>query len=187
MMDLIFLHGPAASGKLTTARALERRMGYPVFHNHLAVDLLTTLFEFGSEPFVRLRERIWLDVIADAARIGRSTIFTFTPEATVPLGFPDRLRHTVDDHGGRLRSIALQVSPEVQEARIGDVGRSEFGKLTDVAVLRSLRRDGPMAEQPAADLVIDTEHSDPETSAETVINTFALEPQTPVQRYPGSP
>jgi hypothetical protein len=27
-----------------------------VFHNHLVVDLLTELFPFGSDPFVRLRE-----------------------------------------------------------------------------------------------------------------------------------
>lgn len=187
MMELIFLHGPAASGKLTTALALERRLGYPVFHNHLAVDLLTTLFEFGSEPFVRLREQIWLDIIADAARIGRSTIFTFAPEATVSTGFPDRLRRTVDDHGGRLHSVALELSLEAQEARIGDPGRSAFGKLTDVDVLRSLRRDGRDVELPVADLVIDTERSDPETSAETMISTFGLQPQPPVERYPVGP
>jgi cytidylate kinase len=43
-MDLIFLHGSAASGKLTTARALGHHLDYPVFHNHLVVDLLTTVF-----------------------------------------------------------------------------------------------------------------------------------------------
>jgi cytidylate kinase len=30
-VDLVFLHGPAASGKLTIARALEARVGFPVF------------------------------------------------------------------------------------------------------------------------------------------------------------
>ena len=48
-MDLVFLHGRAAAGKLTTARALEQRLGWPVFHNHLVVDLLTELFPFGSD------------------------------------------------------------------------------------------------------------------------------------------
>ncbi|GAB3925325.1 hypothetical protein GCM10027613_38040 [Microlunatus endophyticus] len=98
-MNLIFLHGPAAAGKLTTARALEARLGYPVFHNHLTVNLLTTVFPFGSEPFVRLREQIWLSVITDAARIGRSLIFTFAPESTVPFGFPHRLRDAVESQG----------------------------------------------------------------------------------------
>jgi hypothetical protein len=76
-VDLVFLHGPAAAGKPTTARALEERTGLPVFHNHLVVDLLTTVFPFGSEPFVRLREDFWTSVFADAARAGRSITFTF--------------------------------------------------------------------------------------------------------------
>ena len=62
-MRLVFLHGAAAAGKLTTARELERLVGYPVFHNHLIVDALTAVFPFGTEPFVRLREEFWLKVV----------------------------------------------------------------------------------------------------------------------------
>src|SRR5690606_9977855 len=109
-MQLIVLHGPAAAGKLTTARALERRLGYPVFHNHLVVDTLTTMFPFGSEPFVRLREQFWLDVFEEAARTGRSLLFTFAPEATVRPGFPARVRETVERHGGSVRFVRLAVS-----------------------------------------------------------------------------
>ena len=101
-MDLVFLHGRAAAGKLTTARALEQRLGWPVFHNHLVVDLLTELFPFGSDPFVRLREQIWLSVIAEAAAVDRSLIFTFTPEPTVPAGFPGRVARVVESASGRV-------------------------------------------------------------------------------------
>src|SRR5919199_1168928 len=94
-MELVFLHGPAAAGKLTTAEALHHRLGHPVFHNHLVVDLLTTVFPFGSEPFVRLREQFWLAVFSDAARADRSLIFTFAPESTVAPGFPQRARQVV--------------------------------------------------------------------------------------------
>jgi hypothetical protein len=79
-MRLVFLHGVAASGKLTTALALQEQIHYPVFHNHLVVDALTTVFPFGSEPFIRLREQFWLQVFADAAQVDRSLTFTFTPE-----------------------------------------------------------------------------------------------------------
>ena len=82
-MDLVFLHGGAASGKLTTARALEQLLRYPVFHNHLVVDMLLPIFPFGSEPFVRLREQFWLSVFRDAALAGRSITFTFAPENSV--------------------------------------------------------------------------------------------------------
>jgi hypothetical protein len=42
------------------------RTGLRLFHNHLTVDLVASLFEFGSEPFVRLRESIWLDAFREA-------------------------------------------------------------------------------------------------------------------------
>lgn len=183
-MELIFLHGGAASGKLTTARALEDRLGYPVFHNHLVVDMLTTVFPFGSEPFVRLREQFWLSVITDAARFGRSLIFTFAPESTVQPGFPDRLRAAVEDNGGTLRSIRLDVSPEVQDQRVVDPARREFHKLNDLSVLQAIRAADQPSEQPAADLVIDTDDSPPDRTAATIIEHFGLQPQPVLDRYP---
>ena len=73
-MNLIFIHGPAASGKLTTGRALHRLTGYRLFHNHLVVDTLLAVFPFGSEPFVRLREAMWLSVFEAAARGGNPSL-----------------------------------------------------------------------------------------------------------------
>jgi tRNA uridine 5-carbamoylmethylation protein Kti12 len=49
-MKLVFLHGAPAVGKLTVARELSALTGFRLFHNHLTVDLATSLFTFGSEP-----------------------------------------------------------------------------------------------------------------------------------------
>ncbi len=65
-MKLIFLHGMPGVGKLTVATELAKLTGFKLFHNHLTVDLVTSLFEFGSQPFIELRERIWLDTFAQA-------------------------------------------------------------------------------------------------------------------------
>ena len=59
-MQLVFLHGPAAAGKLTVARALAARTGFALFHNHLVVDAVAAVFPFGSAEFRTLRERFWL-------------------------------------------------------------------------------------------------------------------------------
>ena len=67
-MDLIFLHGPAAVGKLTVARALAHMTGLRLFHNHLTVDALTAVFDFGTEPFILLREQLWLTIFREAAK-----------------------------------------------------------------------------------------------------------------------
>ncbi len=182
-MELIFLHGGAAAGKLTTARALADLVGYPVFHNHLTVDLLTTVFTFGSEPFVRLRERIWLDVFAGAAAQDRSIIFTFAPEATVQRGFCDRVRAAVADHGGAVRFVRLHVGEAEQERRLQLPSRREFHKLTDVALLRAGRREPVEVEQPPVDLEIDTEVSTPAESAAAVVAYFSLSAQPSAPRY----
>jgi chloramphenicol 3-O-phosphotransferase len=183
-VDLVFLHGPAAAGKLTVARALEVRVGFPVFHNHLVVDLLTTVFPFGTEPFVRLREEFWTAVFADATRVGRSICFTFAPEATVQPGFPERVRGLVEANGGRVRFVRLRVSEREQERRIGLPERSEFHKLTSVETLRQLRNYGTGVEQPPTDLEIDTDRRSPTESAAAIASHFGLTAQDPALRYP---
>jgi hypothetical protein len=185
-VDLVFLHGPAAAGKLTVARALEARVGFPVFHNHLVVDLLTTVFPFGTEPFVRLREEFWTSVFRDAARTGRSISFTFAPEATVRTGFAGRVRQLVEAEGGRVCFVRLRVSEAEQERRIGAAGRAEFHKLTDLDTLRRLRNYGPHVEPPPADLEIDTDRSAATASAAAIADHFGLTAQDVAGRYPAS-
>jgi hypothetical protein len=183
VIDLVFLHGSAASGKLTTARALERLTGYPVFHNHLVVDMLTLMFPYGSPEFVALREQFWLEVFASAARIDRSLIFTFAPEPTVRPGFPRRVVDVVEPAGGRVCWVALTVDAGEQERRLVEPGRREFGKLSDPAVLRALRA-GPPSEQPPVDIGIDTTGSPPLQTARRVVEHFGLERRARIERYP---
>ncbi|MFD2498935.1 hypothetical protein ACFSTI_08890 [Rhizorhabdus histidinilytica] len=47
-MQLVFLHGPVAAGKLTVARLVAERTGIALFHNHLVVDAVAAVFPFGS-------------------------------------------------------------------------------------------------------------------------------------------
>ena len=69
-MKLIVLFGMPATGKLTVGQELAALTGFKLFHNHLVVDLLLSVFEFGSPGFVELREKIWLSVVRAACREG---------------------------------------------------------------------------------------------------------------------
>lgn len=179
-MRLVFLHGPAAAGKLTTARALSELVGLPVFHNHLVVNALTALFPFGSPEFVRLRELFWMETFRAAAESGRSLIFTFAPESTVPAGFPGRVRELVAGIGGEVLFVRLEVSDAEQERRIENPDRREAGKLASRETLRRLRSAPPPVraapDEMPADLVIDTERSTPQESARAIVERFGLEP-----------
>lgn len=183
-MDLVFLHGRAAAGKLTIARELGARLHYGVFHNHLIVDALTAVFQFGTAPFVRLREEFWLATFREAAASGTSLIFTFAPESTVTSTFPERARSIIEDRGGRIHFVRIAVSQAEQERRIGLPSRSEFAKLTDVETLRRLRNRGDAAPVPATDLLVDSEQLSPNAAAAFIIESRGLVPSDVHQRYP---
>src|SRR5450432_582789 len=140
-MRLIFLFGQVASGKLTVAKALAAKTGYALFHNHLIVDAVAAVFPFGSDEFIRLREQLWLEVIQAAVERGRSIIFTFAPEPTVGDGFVAKLEELVENGGGEVMFVALQVDAEAQEKRLLDPDRAVFGKLRSVDLLRALSAD----------------------------------------------
>jgi len=141
-MKLVFLHGPPAVGKLTVARELQRLTGFPLFHNHLTVDLVSSLFPFGSDSFIRLREQVWLAAFAEAAHNRVSLIFTFNPERTVRERFIQDTLDVVGAAGGEVVFIELTCAEEELERRIADASRQEFGKLASVEQYRSLKDAG---------------------------------------------
>jgi len=117
-MNLVFLHGGPAVGKLTVARELAALTGFRLFHNHLTVDLVSSLFPFGSEPFILLREQIWLAAFAEAARNNVSLIFTFNPERTVRESFVQDAIKAVAGAGGKVVFVELTCDESELERRL---------------------------------------------------------------------
>jgi hypothetical protein len=169
-MQLIFIYGQVASGKLTIARELAAQTGVALFHNHLVVDAVAAVFPFGTEPFSRLREQFWMTVFEEATRQGRSLIFTFAPEPTVSPDFPDQACALVEKNGGRVIFVALELSRKEQERRLVDEGRAAFGKMRDLSLLRQLRPqfETCMAAMPQPALKLDVSDLTPSQSAEAI-------------------
>src|SRR5437868_3748533 len=178
-MKLIFIHGGAASGKLTIARELGKLTGLPVFHNHLVVDAVAAVFPFGSEPFIRLRETFWLAMFREAAEARRSIIFTFAPEPTVRADFPARVMAEAESFGGRVEFVRLVLPREEQERRIANASRNEFGKLRSLDLLRQLEDQFLAAEaaMPKSGLTIDTSLVQPIDAAKQIVDVFHLPPK----------
>jgi hypothetical protein len=179
--QLIFIHGPAAVGKYTVARELRALTGFKLFHNHLVVDALQAVFDFASEPFVRLREPMWLAVLHDAAAAGISVIFTFAPEITVSERFVGDAIDAYEREGGEVKFVALMCAPEVQEARIEDQSRAAFGKLRSAPILRELNAKGLMDYPALPDhgLTIDTGVTSPNDAAQRIVEFFGLQKVRP--------
>jgi AAA domain len=158
-MKLIFIYGLPAVGKLTVARELAIISGYRLFHNHLAVDLLLSVFEFGSAPFVELREQIWLSVFEEACDAQLpGLIFTFAPENTVRPTFIQQAIDTVKREGGEISFIELVCPSHELAKRIDTPSRREFQKLTSIELFEQLNSAGcfDSSYMPKAALSLDT-------------------------------
>jgi hypothetical protein len=158
-MKLIFIYGLPATGKLTVAQELVAITGYKLFHNHLVVDLLLSVFEFGSPEFVTLREEFWLSIFDQACRSELpGMIFTFAPEATVRPGFIDKLVRTVAGAGGEVDFIELTCPLPELKRRMGSLSRLQYKKLTSVPLFEQLHEEGSFdaSYMPKPRLSIDT-------------------------------
>ncbi len=174
-MQVIFIHGPAASGKHTIGSHLSRLTGLPLFHNHIAVDVALSLFEFGTEGFKNVRAAVWRAVFQEAARSGRSFIFTFHPEASVTPGLVTDLVDLIESAGARVLFIELFCTRETVLERLGNPSRSEFRKLTDPILYQRLEEQGAFAFPPLPTpfVRIDTTELAPEAAAKRLADAVS--------------
>jgi len=171
-MKLIFLHGLPGVGKLTVARELAEVTRFKIFHNHLAVDLVESVFEFGSQPFVELREKIWLDTFSQAVAAGlNGLIFTFAYDRTVRGSFIENTRRVVESGGGEVLFVGLKCSAEELEKRIEQPSRQRFGKLNSVGQFRELKEAGAFVDPgiPRERLVVDTTDLSASDAADRIV------------------
>lgn len=170
-MKFLVLHGRPAVGKLTVARELAHLSGWRLFHNHLVVDALLAVFDFGSAPFVELRESIWHDVFLRASTAAvPGLIFTFSPENTVRQVFIERLVADARVRRDDLHFIELTCSPDEAERRLTAASRLNTGKLTSLDLYRKLASEGAFDQPhlPPPDVSIDTGSLTPAEAARQI-------------------
>jgi hypothetical protein len=180
--QIVLLFGRPGVGKLTIAEYLTAETGYNLLHNHSVVDLATSLFAFGSPPFVALRENVWhlaVETVLKARSPGM--IMTFAPEKTVTDRFIPALEKRVTAGGGVLHFIELRCSPPELEKRLGSEPRERFGKLRDVEAYQKLDKAGAFDRpvMPEPHLVVDTTDQTPLLSARAIAKHLRPPRKTP--------
>ncbi len=174
-MKLIFIYGPPASGKLTVARELAKLTGFRLFHNHVSIQFVQSLFEFGSKPFWRLATKYRTEMIQEAAKEGINTIFTFV-YATSDDPFVRRVVRKVQAHGGDVCFVRLRCDKDELERRITSKERKSLGKITTKRLLSNIFSrfdlDSEVPFQPS--LNIDTTIQSPTKAATTIARHYGL-------------
>ena len=137
-MDLIYIYGPPASGKLTVAKELAKITGYKIFHNHHTVDMLLDVFEFGTDTFFRLSHKFRLELIEAAAKEKvPGLIFTFVYAYPEDNAFVRKVVRRVEKHKGKVKFVRLSCDDDELHRRVVHPGRKKHRKLKHVNHLKA--------------------------------------------------
>jgi broad-specificity NMP kinase len=175
-MKLIFIYGAPAVGKLTVAQEIARQTGFKIFHNHLSIDAVEPVFEFGTPPFWRLIDLIRVETIAEAARHDVNLIHTFCYAKDHDDKYVAKITNLVESNGGEVCFVLLICDRSEVEKRVLAESRKKFGKANNLKILNEIfdkyDLSSPVPERES--LIIDNTNLPPEIVAQKIIEHFKL-------------
>jgi tRNA uridine 5-carbamoylmethylation protein Kti12 len=118
-MNLVYIYGPPAVGKLTVANELAKLTGYKVFHNHVSIVFVKSIFEFGTPTFWRFVDKYRKEMLEGAAKERINTIFTFVYGKGTDDKFVRDILRRVKSHSARVCFVRLYCKPEELARRLG--------------------------------------------------------------------
>jgi hypothetical protein len=119
-MELVVLFGPPAVGKMTVGRALGALTGYRLFHNHLVIEPLLELFEWGTPPFETLKSEWRRRVLEEAVAAdvpGLVATYVWPLERPADAAELESYLAPVLGAGGTVRLVELDAPLAVRQER----------------------------------------------------------------------
>ena len=182
-MRLLCIYGPPAAGKLTVARKVAARTGFKVFHNHLSIDCVEPIFEFGTPPFGKLVNLIRHEIIAEAARQEIDLIYTYCYAKDQDDPHVSRIVKLVEASDGEVKFVQLVCSKNELLKRVVSEDRKAFRKAQTIDLMEHLFEAYDLFSPVAAgeSLSIDNTSLSPEKAAEQIVAHYRLDlPGVPV-------
>ncbi|MFA5946054.1 MAG: AAA family ATPase [Patescibacteria group bacterium] len=171
-MQLIFLYGPPAVGKLTIAKELSRLTSIPLADNHSLVNPIAQIFGWDHPERSRLGHEFRIELFRSAARAGKSLITTFGGGGETYDDFIQEAKKVVEDNGGQIIFVHLIASKDVLLQRVHGDSRSAHLKMTTTEALLKQLEGVPDVFAGALvgeHLEIDTSEQSPEESAGLIL------------------
>ena len=129
-MKLVLIYGPPAVGKLTVAKELEKTTSFKIFHNQLTVDLVGSIFEWGTPEYNKINHKFRVELIEAAAKSDlKGLIFTFCYAYPQDTKFIRLLKCKVEKHKGLFHIVQLTCKKEKLFTRVKNASRENFDKL----------------------------------------------------------
>jgi hypothetical protein len=184
---LLFIIGPPAVGKMAVGHEIAERTGFPLLHNHLTIEPVLRIFEFGSPPFARLVEGFRGALLEEVAASDLpGLIFTYVWAFDLPIcdEKADRYAKAFRARGSRVLYVELEATQQERLRRNEHEWRlAEKPSKRDIPASRErlLHLDAEhrfnstdeFAGNPDY-LRLDNTHLTPAEAAEQVIAHFAL-------------
>ena len=174
----ILLYGPPAAGKLTVARFLASQYGLKLLDNTLTIEVVLRLFDFRTEPFGALVERLRWELFDAAAGAGLDVVSTLVYIHPIDRDYVDRLVTVTERRGGSVTLVQLRPRTAVLEERVVQPSRATMAKFKDVSMLRKVLADHDVSTPiTPADLSIDNSDVPPEVVAARIAAHAGLQPR----------
>jgi hypothetical protein len=190
-VKLVFIYGPPAVGKLTVATELAKLTGFKLFDNHVSIDFVKSVFEYGTRRYWKLIEKYRLSMFKEVSKHGINTIFTFVYDKATDDPFVKKTIQTISKEGGGVCFVRLFCDEEELARRVRGKGRREMGKVSTKKLLASvLKRHGLGSDMPYhTSLRIDTTGTPAKRSAAMIARHYKLlahRRAAPTDLVPGS-
>ena len=176
-MKLIFIYGPPATGKLTVAKELQKLTRYKLFHNHHTVDLVGSVFEFGTDIYFNLNSKFRLELIETAAKENvNGLIFTYVYSHPNDDKFVKTIIKNVEKHDGEVNFIQLYCNEAELTKRVRSASRENFDKLKTIKGLKDILKEWdcftpiPFCEN----LIVDNTKISPQKTAKIIKEHYNL-------------
>ena len=175
-MKLLFIYGSPAVGKLTVATQIAARTGFKLFHNHLSIDCVEPVFDYGTKPFGRLVNLIRVETIREAARENVDLIYTFCYAKGPDDAHVKSITKIVEENGGEVCFVLLKADREQLNKRVTEESRKRLGKAKTVEMMDYFHETydlfSPVPERES--LIIDNTNLSTDKAAEQIITHFKV-------------
>lgn len=175
-MHIILIHGLPGVGKLTVAKELAKKTGYKLFHNHLTIDLVSSLFTLSYPRYWDLNRELRLLMIEEAAKADlKGIIITYCYAPSIGDQFITSLLSLVKKYTCTLDVVYLRCTDEALYQRVESPSRQGTTKLHTKKELIKALEALPFTQIPQVEsLVIDNTMLPPEQVAEMISDSCMI-------------